>query len=153
MPAGLLATMLALLAFASARAQAVPNGTLTLDVMDARPEISRVIDDRLLLRLRSQGDHEWEAEVLQRPATQFPENLLYHSRQWHGPYPTQVFAWHVASRRFPDERWLCVRGNPYEVAIRLKDIATEGAGADARFVRGTIEVEWFRRQCKRGFGY
>ena len=153
MRVGLCATSLVLAGILSASAQGRSSGTLTLDVMDPRPEVTQVIDDRLLLRVRSQGDHDWEVQVVERPLREFPENLLYHSPEWHGPYPTQVFAWHIASRTFPDERWVCVRGFPYEVTIRLKDMATEGKGPDAHFVHGTVEVQWFHRACKRGFGY
>ena len=46
-----------------------------------------------------------------------------------------------------------VREHPYEVMVRLKDVETHGVGQDIYFVRGKIEVEWFQRQCKRGFGY
>jgi hypothetical protein len=129
------------------------HGMLTIDVMDPRSEVTQNINDRLLLRLKSEGDHEWEVQVIKRPSAEFPENLLYHSDQWHGPYPTQVFAWHVSSQYFPNERWLCVREHPYEVMVRLKDVETHGVGQDIYFVRGKIEVEWFQRQCKRGFGY
>ena len=153
MRAGLYATCLVLAGVMPASAQEHSNGTLALDVMDPRPEVTQAIDDRLLLRVHSQGDHDWEVQVVERPLREFPENLLYHSSEWHGPYPTQVFAWNVAERRFPEERWLCVRNHPYEVAVRLANMATDGAGPDARFVHGTIEVAWFHRQCKRGFGY
>ena len=145
--------MLALLAVATAAAQTGRSGALAIDLRDPRAQVSQNIDDGLLLRLVSQGDHEWEVQVVARPPGEFPENLLYHSTQWHGPYPTQIFAWHVATGRFPHERLLCVRGRPYELAVRLKDVQTQGTGADAHFVRGAVEVEWFQRPCTRGFGY
>jgi hypothetical protein len=129
------------------------HGILAIDVMDPRSEVTQKINDHLLMRLESNSDHEWEVQVIRQPSTEPPSNLLYHSDQWHGPYPTQVFAWHVSSKYFPDERWLCVRGYPYEVVIRIRDVVTRGIGQDINFVRGTIEVEWFHRQCKRGFGY
>ncbi len=85
---GLAISLLACLQTASA--SDALQGMLTIDVMDPRSEVTQNINDRLLLRLKSEGDHEWEIQVIKRPSAEFPENLLYHSDQWHGPYPTQV---------------------------------------------------------------
>lgn len=99
----------------------------------------------------SDGDHEWEAEVVDRSPPDTSFNLLYHSLQWHGTYRTQASAPSIVAHEFPDERWLWVRDRAYEVMIRLSNIETRGVGQDAHFVRGTIEVKLFKRPCTRGF--
>ncbi|MGH2402982.1 MAG: hypothetical protein ACRDGN_00825 [bacterium] len=84
-----------------------------------------------------------------RPAGEDSWNLLYHSRAWHGPYPTDILAWIHERQFYPDERILPVYGHPYEIRIRLVDGPTAGVGDDAEFVAGIVEVAWRRAPPRR----
>ena len=72
-------------------------------------------------------------------------NLLYHSRLWHGAYPTQLAAATLLSGVFPRVRRLPVQGRWWEVVIECERCAVEGEGTDARFTAGELRVRWRRR--------
>ncbi len=135
----------------SLRAKQKPNGTLSFSVIDNRKVIARGIDENLLLRAvkassLKQADFGWDVEVVEKSSNESSFlNLLYHSPQWHGPHPSQVYAWHVGARLFRDERELEVRGHPYVVSIVLVNPVVEGEGLDRMFISGKIKVSW-RRQ-------
>jgi hypothetical protein len=76
----------------------------------------------------------WEIGVIASPPRDFPINLLYHSNQWHGPYPTQIYAWHLLENHFPNTRWLCVSGQPIEVKLEIKNAKVKAEGESAIFV-------------------
>ena len=124
-------------------------GTVRFEVTDARERIEREIDSRLLLRV-SRVPHVrlanfgWVVKVLERPVGENAVNLLYHSLAWHGPYPTDIMAWHVGERVFPDDRFLRVQGHPYEIRITLSDIKVTGTGENREFVSGSVDVSWRR---------
>ena len=123
------------------------GGSLTFDVADKREVITRSIDKQLLLRVEREDRlaHEpvgWDIQVVRKPFDVNSSNLLYHSREWHGPYPSQVDAWHVAKKYFPNERELDVRGYPYEVKIILVNPVITGDGSS--FVSGKIKIIWKR---------
>ena len=86
----------------------------------------------------------WEVEVEEvgRPGAR---NLLYHSRSWHGPYPTQIAAETIRTGFFPRVRRLPVQGRRWEVVIQCDGCAVEGEGPDARFTAGELRVRWRRR--------
>ena len=140
-----------LICVGSLEAKQKPSGRLSFSVIDRRKVIARDIDENLLLRVVKassikQQDVGWDVEVVERSYNKSSfQNLLYHSRQWHGPYPSQVYAWHVGARLFRDERELVVRGHPYAVSIVLVNPVVEGEGLNRRFISGKIEVSW-RRQ-------
>ena len=124
------------------------GGSLTFDVGDERKVITRSIDKHLLLRVvrvdsGTQGDFSRDIQVVRKPFHINSSNLLYHSREWHGPYPSQVDAWQVAKEYFPNERKLDVRGYPYEVKIILIDPVV--AGDEPSFVSGKIKIIWKRK--------
>lgn len=118
------------------------EGRIDFDVLDSRDAIEHTITDGLLLRIRRAGSVGWDVEVLPNPPTPDSLNLLYHSKEWHGPYPCQVYAWSFAEKYFPNDRKFTVRGFPCEVRIRLIDCHTEGTGPGTRFTAGRIEVLW-----------
>lgn len=101
------------------------------------------------LRVRREPPMGWVVSVTAKSSEADSPNLLYHSRSWRGPYPTDVFAWSHQRRFFPDERILPVYGHPYEIRVRLVDCRTSGAGDDAVFEAGTIEVAWRRAPVER----
>jgi len=124
------------------------GGSLTFDVRDKREVITRSIDKHLLLRVEradklAQEPVGWDIQVVRKPFDVNSGNLLYHSREWHGPYPSQVEAWHVADRYFPNERELEVRGYPYELRIILINPVVAGDGSS--FVSGEIKIIWKRK--------
>lgn len=132
-------------------AAAQPGGTLTFDVTDRRGVITRDMGGRLLLRVVkeksvSQEHYGWRVEVVRQPYRRSSRNLLYHSRRTLGAHPSQVYAWHVTSAEFPNERELDVWGYPVAVRVTLIDPAAEGRGADGRFVSGTIKITWGRKE-------
>jgi hypothetical protein len=123
-------------------------GKLTFDVRDKRELITRSISKDLLLRVKRvrsarQEYFGWDVEVVRKPIEANSSNLLYHSKEWHGPYPSQVDAWQVATKYFPNQRELDVRGYPYEVKLILIDPVVEGAGES--FVSGSIQILWRRK--------
>ncbi|HYP53022.1 MAG TPA: hypothetical protein VEQ42_05750 [Pyrinomonadaceae bacterium] len=90
-------------------------------------------------------------EVVRVPYRRDSRNLLYHSRRTLGAHPSQVYAWHVASGEFPNERVLDVWGRPLSERVELIEPLTEGGGPDARFVSGEIRITWGRkRNAPRG---
>lgn len=91
---------------------------LRFDVTDTTAVFERALDDSLVLRVTREGALGWIVSVVRRSAGPDQPNLLYHSPQWHGPYPTDVLAWSFKSHFFPDERLLPVCGYPYEIRIR-----------------------------------
>lgn len=102
---------------------------------------------RMDARKRAKGSYViagWEIGVYhdENPAA---GNLLYHSPNWHGPYPSQVDAWAEAAHYWPrGPRRLAVRGKPWTVIVTCEDCATTGVGDDARFVSGRLRVRWER---------
>jgi hypothetical protein len=125
-------------------AEATQNATnsLSLSVTDKRNVIYHRVGEDLLLRVVKE-EMGWNVQVTRRPFTRNSSwNLLYHSLRWHGPYPSQIYAWHVVDHYFQNERALDVRGYPYEVHIVLINPVIEGTGAQAKFKSGTIKISW-----------
>ena len=121
-----------------------PPNSFSFDVLDSRRTIYRDISKNLVLRV-VKDDLGWNVQVTRKPITRKSNwNLLYHSLQWHGPYPSQVSAWHVARRYFPNERTLYVRGYPYEVRIALVNPVVE---AEDTFKSGRIKISWARKRA------
>jgi hypothetical protein len=127
---------------------------LAFDVTDGRKVITRDMGGGLLLRVVkersvSQEHYGWRVEVVRKPYRRSSRNLLYHSRRTLGAHPSQVYAWHVTSAEFPNERALEVWGRPVTVKVTLVNPVAEGAGADGRFVSGTIKITWEGREKGR----
>ncbi len=115
-----------------------------IDVGDTTPVFERQLGPSLILRVRRAGRAGWTVAVVRSSGQLDGRNLLYHSPEWHGPYPTDVLAWSYQQKLFPDERVLPVSGHPYEVRVRLIGCRTTGSGDTAAFAAGTIEVGWRR---------
>jgi hypothetical protein len=125
---------------------------LRFTVTDTTPAFEQPLGSSLLLRVQREAPGGWVVSVVRRTAHSDPANLLYHSRRWHGPYPTDIFAWSHQQHYFPDERVLPVYGYPYEVRVRLLDCQTAGSGSSAVFAAGTIEVAWRPAPVRRAGG-
>jgi hypothetical protein len=125
---------------------------LRFDVTDTTPSFERPLGSSLLLRVRRESRRGWVVSVVRRSSEPDQPNLLYHSRRWHGPYPTDVLAWSFQRQYFPNERILPVYGYPYEVRIRLIDCRTSGSADDVVFVAGTIELAWRRAPIRHAAG-
>jgi hypothetical protein len=152
----LLAIILCAAALAPARTNgaAAPGGTVSFDVTDGRSVITRDMGENLLLRVVkersvSREHYGWRVEVVRRkPYRRDARNLLYHSRRTLGAHPSQVYAWHVASGEFPNERNLDVSGYPLTVRVELVQPSVEGLAADSGFVSGKIRITWGHKQAE-----
>ncbi|HEX8725117.1 MAG TPA: hypothetical protein VF737_07020 [Gemmatimonadaceae bacterium] len=149
--------LVATLAAAAAERPVPPDTTpftvaVRFAVTDTTPLFEQPLGDSLLLRVQREGPLGWTVSVVRRGAGTDGRNLLYHSLEWHGPYPTDLFAWSFHERYFPDERLLPVYGYPYEVRVRLVDCRTAGSGATAVFTAGTVEVAWRQAPVRRAAG-
>jgi len=82
----------------------------------------------------------WYLTVEQQPVNATRRNLLYHSLAWHGPYPTDVFAWIHEEQYYPDDRTLNVYGWPYDVRVVCRKCAAEGEKGEAHFTAGTLVI-------------
>ena len=119
--------------------------SFSFDVTDGRSAIYRDISKELALRVVKDG-MGWNVQVTRKPISQKSSwNLLYHSLEWHGPYPSQVYAWHITDRYFRNERTLDVRGYPYEVRIVLVKPVVECEGPGAQFNSGRVRIFWRRK--------
>src|ERR1700742_4608910 len=121
-----------LLLSANLPAQSTLN-TLFFSLTDGRKVIVRSINRDLLLRVVKdssvkQKDYGWMVQVVRKPYKNSSSNLLYHSRGTLGAHPSQVYAWHVSQKQFPNERALKVAGYPITVRIELLKPAVEGEG-------------------------
>jgi hypothetical protein len=119
-------------------------------VTDTTRVFEHSLDSGLVISVFRQADADWRhmgwwVAVMRTPAPDDNSfNLLYHSRYWHGPYPTDLYAWHYGKTRFPNERILPVYGYPYELRVRCPGCKTAGQGQDAHFMEGIVEVGWRR---------
>jgi len=135
-----------------ARSQAAADTTgfqplLSFPVTDTVEAHTAPLGERLMVRVRHEDDgisFGWSAGVYRLPVGPSRRNLLYHSLRWHGPYPTELFAWSHRSGYFPDDRILPVYGWPYDLYLVCRACVTEGDSAVVHFTSGTVEVAWRR---------
>jgi len=110
--------------------------------------IARPIAKGLVLEVRrlpdAHGIVSWEVVARDRHWLR-DGNLLYHSRQWHGPYPTMIDPWMIREHYFPNSNDFNIKGYPWRVTVECRDCAVAGNGDDSRLVSGTIRVRWRRR--------
>lgn len=131
--------------------KALPHGrTLTIDLIDPKPLVSRSIENVLLLRIIKESTvlHEhfgWKIEIVPIPSHTDAENLVYTNPDGLGPDPSMIFAWHVMELYYPDARNLSVRGYPYIVHVRLEDPQVRGKGENAAFLSGKLLISWERQ--------
>lgn len=146
--------VLALLPLPNAFAEeADAAGVIELPLPYHGDEVRKPINKKLLLVARPDSDEGLDIEAVDAHSGPAPLNLLYHSKDWHGPYPTQVYAWQVAEGYFPNSRWVCVRGYPIEVHISIEHPTVKKGGEEAVFAGGKLVVAWFNHPCTRGFGH
>lgn len=123
-----------------------PDESLSFSLTDKREIITHDISDDLLLRvIKDRSGAGWDVWVDKKPFDKKTPNLLYHSLDWHGPYPSQIYAWQIVEKYFPNERRLQIRGYPYDVIIVLTNAAIDGQGHDSRFVSGNVTISWERK--------
>ena len=146
--------MLALLSLPNAFAnEAGMDGVVELSLPYRGEAVRKQINEKLLLVASPDSDEGVDVAVVEVGGGPDSFNLLYHSDQWHGPYPTQAYAWQVAEGYFPNSRWVCVRGYPVEVHITIEHAKVKKVGDQAVFQDGKLVVAWVNRPCARGFGY
>jgi len=129
------------------------DGVIELPLPYRGDEVRRQINENLLLVASPYSDEGLDIKAVKAHAGQDSFNLLYHSEEWHGPYPTQVSAWQVAEGYFPNSRWVCVWGYPIEVHITIEHPKVKKVGDEVVFQDGTLVVSWFNRSCTHGFGH
>jgi hypothetical protein len=135
-----------LLVGSNAMAQLRSDESLSFNLTDKRDMITHDINGNILLRvIKDKSGLGWDVQVVKKPINLNSLNLLYHSLDWHGPYPSQIYAWHVAKKYFPNERYLQIRGYPYDVIISLTNASVDGYGNNLRFVSGSVTISWKRR--------
>ncbi|MEE9613710.1 MAG: hypothetical protein V3W31_02000 [Thermodesulfobacteriota bacterium] len=118
---------------------------LALDVNDERERVTVRLDEYLALYVAKVEGGEglgWNVEVVEVALELNATNLLYHSKEWHGPYPSEVFAWSKRKGLFPDVRRFRVRGTGHRLTIKLLDCETKVSGETVEFESGTIEIYW-----------
>lgn len=146
--------MLALFSLPNASAnEAGVDGVVELSLPYRGEEVRKQINEKLLLVASPDSDEGVNVAVVEVGVGRDSFNLLYHSDQWHGPYPTQASAWQVAEGYFPNSRWVCVRGYPVEVHITIENPKVKKVGDQAVFQDGKLVLAWVNRPCTRGFGY
>ena len=119
------------------------RGELILVVTDTVSHVVRQIAPNLRLEVRANSGG-WEVAVVSS-ADRRADNLLYHSREWHGPYPTQVYPWLEATNYFGRAvRVLPARGYPWVVQLSCEGCVTTGSGTSTRFAAGVLHVSWDR---------
>ncbi len=122
---------------------------LRFAVTDTMPLLERALGQALLVQVRREVDAHgspggWYISVVRQPAGPQRTNLLYQSLSWHGPYPTDLFAWIHEERYSPDERILPVYDYPYELRLRCAGCETVKTASGVRFSAGMVEVGWRR---------
>ena len=128
-------------------AEAQRSGHFVVNVLSQREPAERRLDRDYRLTVRRfddrNGEPFWEVALRRASDTSY-DNLLYHSTEWHGPYPVHVGAITIAQGLFPSTRVLPgYRGAPYVVTIRLRnDIRIAGRDTNAVFRGGSFEVSW-----------
>ncbi|HYU96286.1 MAG TPA: hypothetical protein VE989_08990 [Sphingomicrobium sp.] len=122
--------------------------TLVFDVASAPYVHRRSLSPELELVAKADLDPQgrvfgWSLEVRKRNARR-PDNLLYGSRFWHGPQPSQFDAWTVAAGYWPNRRDLPVRSRRLVVTAECRDCRTRGTGPNVTFTHGTLAVGWHK---------
>jgi hypothetical protein len=130
---------------------------LRFPVTDTTPLFERALGSALTVQVRREADVQgvpggWSVAVVRLGGGPEAFNLLYHSRAWHGSYPTDLFAWIHEDHYFPDERVLPVYDYPYELRLRCVDCVTAKTARGVEFISGRVEVGWrrTRRPARRG---
>lgn len=123
--------------------------SITIDVTDGRRLFSRRIGPGLLLRVSKEASVDcanfgWNVEVVRAPRRPTSRNLLYSNPGGHGADPTQVYAWNVAQKHFPEPRELPARGTPYVVTVSIAGASVTGSDEKSCFEAGTMTVSWRR---------
>src|SRR3954465_12785141 len=143
--------LLAVLLPAAAAAQR--SGHFVVDVLSHTEPPLRRLDSSYRLSVRRfedvKGEPFWEVGLRRATDTTY-DNLLYHSTEWHGPYPVHIGAITISQRLFPATRVLPgYRGAPYVVTVRVRDdIRIPGSDTNAVFRGGSFEVSWRPRRGK-----
>jgi hypothetical protein len=122
------------------------DNSMSFSLVDKRELITQDISDELLLRIvKDRRGAGWDVSVVKKPFDKKSSNLLYHSPDWHGPYPSQIMAWQIAEKYFPNERKISTRDYPYDLIIVLTDPVIDGQSRESKFVSGNATVYWKRK--------
>jgi hypothetical protein len=127
-------------------AHAQRSGHLVVDALSTTEPPVRRLDGRYRLAIKRFEDvagQPWWEVTLRRSSDTAWDNLLYHSREWHGPYLTHVGAITIAQGLFPETRVLPgYRGAPYVVVINVHNVRIAGADTAAVLRGGSFDVSW-----------
>ncbi len=121
----------------------------TFPVTDTVPVRAASIGAGLVLRVRREADAHgshmgWSVAVYRDPVRPESRNLLYASLYFHGPHPSDLFAWHRQQRYFPDERILPVYRYPKEIRIACIGCEIAGDSTLVHYTAGSVEIGWRR---------
>ena len=124
------------------------NG-ITINLTSGKKVYTRSIDKTLSLRIVKDSsvenkDFGWLVEVVKKPYRKTSENLVYQNETGTTADASQIYAWHISSGEFPNERELNVKNYPYAIKISLVEPKTAGEGPDAKFLSGKLKISWTR---------
>lgn len=140
----LLSILLSAVQIADARENA---NELTIDLTSRQMVFTRDIGADLMLRVVKDSsvnyrDFGWILEVVKKPHRKNSRNLIYQNRTGTTADLSQIYAWHIGDRDFPNVRYLKIKNNPVRLKINLKNPKVKGTGPDARFVSGKLTITW-----------
>lgn len=126
---------------------AKPTGGVQIDLTDERKIFETDFGANMVLRVIKDSsvqhrDFGWILEVNYKSAKRGAQNLIYSNPTGTTADKSQIYAWQVGSREFPNYRALTVKGQPQIVKVTLIDPKVEGEGENARFTSGKLKISW-----------
>jgi hypothetical protein len=123
------------------------SGEITINLTEKRKIHEVQINKDLILRVVKDSsvkhkDFGWIIEVIRKPFRKNSRNLIYQNKTGTTADLSQIYAWHIGSLDFPNDRKLKIMGYPLTVKINLLNPKTKGEGPDARFVAGKLKIIW-----------
>lgn len=125
------------------------SGEIKIDLTEKQKVFVVDIGNDLMLRVVkdssvAHSDFGWILEVVKKPYRQTSRNLIYTNKTGTTADRSQVYAWHVAGKEFPNHRVLAIKGYSKKIKVDLIDPGVRGVGEDARFVSGKLKISWSR---------
>lgn len=126
-----------------------PTGELQIDLTDDRKVVETDFGKKLVLRVLKDSsveykDFGWILEVKRKSSKRNLRNLIYTNPTGTTADKSQIYAWQVGSKEFPNYRVLTVKGQPQKIKVELINPVVEGEGENTRFVSGTLKISWSR---------
>lgn len=141
------ALFLLVLVFSFQSSFAKMTGEIQIDLTDQRKVFETDFGTNLVLRVRKDSsvqnrDFGWILEVNYKSSKRDAKNLIYSNPTGTTADRSQVYAWQVGNREFPNYRVLTVKGRPQIIKVTLIDPKIEGEGENARFTSGKLKISW-----------